>query len=201
MRDALKFSKRQWMAYVIAPLLPLGGVAVLAIFGILCGAIDSFLPAVGDDLIGVLGGVLLLLGLAMSVLLNVALLGWPLMVVAISTEDSDGFDGLSRAYGLVLDRPVYALLLAAGAFGLGIGAQVVVTYLFMHGSNLTSWGINFGGGHVASNTLMRFWGECSNLLIAGYGVSYFWSSWTAIYMLLRQADDGTPLSTVVGADA
>ncbi len=199
-KAALNLAQRQLMSYLIAPLLPLAGAGVLSIAGVLCGAITGVAPEAGGYLLGAVWGLLLIIGLAMAVLINVVIFGWPLMVVAISTEDSDGFDGLSRAYGLVLDRPVYAILLTVGAFWLGLSAQAAVGYLFEHAAQLVQQTVMFGGATYQRNEMIDFWMSGWRLLAAGYGVSYFWSAWTAIYMLLRHADDGTPLTTVVGAE-
>jgi|GEM_PF-5335152 len=200
-KSAFRFSQRQLMSYLVAPLIPLAAVGVLSVVGVLSGAIRVLAPELGEYLLGAIWGVLLLLGLVMAVLLNVIILGWPLMVVAISTEDSDGFDGLSRAYGLVFDRPLYALLLTAGAFGLGLGARAFVAYLFEQAAHLAQGTVAFGGATLQGHAMLNFWKSGWQLLAAGYGVSYFWSAWTAIYMLLRHADDGTPLTTVVGGDS
>lgn len=200
-KAAFRFSQRQLLSYLVAPLIPLAGVGVLSLVGVLSGAVSVLAPELGEYLLGVIWGVLLVLGLVMAVLLNVVLLGWPLMVVAISTEDSDGFDGLSRAYGLIFDRPFYAILLTAGAFGLGYGAHGFVWYLFAQAATLAQWTVEFGGATIQGNLLINFWKSGWQLLAAGYGVSYFWSAWTAIYMVLRHADDGTPLTTVVGRDS
>jgi hypothetical protein len=112
-REALKFSRRQLLGYLIAPLLPLSAVLILQGFNWLLGFLASLTPPIGNVVLGLVWIVVLFTGFLMAVLVLGLATGWPLMIAAISTEDSDGFDGFSRAFGYLVDRPWQAAAFAA----------------------------------------------------------------------------------------
>ena len=142
--------------------------------------------------------------------------GWPLMIAAISTEDSDGFDGLSRSFGFLFDRPWYTLLLA----GLGLLAGLVGWFLLNVMMELTvhlaSWSVSTGyvgsgelrlpladspefqatGATTIGEFLISGWMTLFSGLLAGFGPSFFFCAVTVIYFLVRKSDDGTELSEV-----
>ncbi|MDA0284414.1 MAG: hypothetical protein O3B86_13775, partial [Planctomycetota bacterium] len=68
-------------------------------------------------------------GFLMTMLLVGIATGWPLMIAAISTEDSDGFDGLSRGFGYLIDRPWNAGLLAIVSLSIFAVSRFVVAIL------------------------------------------------------------------------
>lgn len=195
LRAAIKHSQRQYLSYLVAPALPLLGVGILATVGWLLGVLASIVPAIGEPILSAAWGLLLLLGLAMAVLLNVVALGWPLMVAAISTEDSDGFDGLARSYGLVVDHPFYAAFLACAAGAIGAVGLSLMQLLFDQAGLMATWSVALGHGSEAGR-VSPSWLSLWKMLSMGYAVSYFWSAWTVIYMLLRHCDDGTSLEEV-----
>ncbi len=112
-RDALKFSRRQLLGYLIAPLLPLSAVLILQGINWLLGCLASLTSPFGDVVLGLGWIVVLFTSFLMAMLVLGLATGWPLMIAAISTEDSDGFDGLSRAFGYLVDRPWQAAAFAA----------------------------------------------------------------------------------------
>jgi hypothetical protein len=113
---AVKFSRRQVLGYLIAPLLPLTAVLILQGFNCLLGCLASLVPPFGDVVLGLGWFVVLFTGFLMAMLVLGLATGWPLMIAAISTEDSDGFDGLSRAFGYLVDRPWHAAAFATFSF-------------------------------------------------------------------------------------
>jgi len=126
---ALKFSGRQFLAYLVALLLPLSAIVLLLGFNWLLGALASVIPSVGDLLLGIAWGLVLFTGFLMAMMLVGIAAGWPLMIAAVSTEDSDGFDGLSRAFGYLFDRPWHAALLAITSFPVFAVSRVLVGLL------------------------------------------------------------------------
>src|SRR5205807_9322290 len=127
-----------------------------------------------------------------------------------SVERGDAFDGISRAYSFTTQRPLHYLFyaLVAGFFGL-LGALFV---LFFAGAivHLTewaaSWGSNANNFHLALSAadaqqsftarLIHFFNALVGLVGVGFLVSYFWTSATGIYLLLRQLVDGTELDDI-----
>ncbi len=110
---ALKFSRRQLLGYLVAPILPLSAVLILQGFNWLLGCMASLIPSVGDVALGLGWCFVLFSGFLMAMLILALAAGWPLMIAAVSTEDSDGFDGLSRAVGYIVDRPWHFSMFAA----------------------------------------------------------------------------------------
>ncbi len=95
---------------------------------------------------GILWPLALLAGLFMALLLLALLFGWPLMWPTISSEGTDSFDALSRAWSYVYHRPLhYLFYVAVVAFLGGLGwlfvqnfAEAVVY--------LPQWAAGWGAG-------------------------------------------------------
>ncbi len=49
---------------------------------------------------------------------------------------------------------------------------------------------------TVGTTLIGFWEACAKMLAWGFIFAYFWSAATAIYLLLRKAEDGTEINEV-----
>ncbi|MFT4557495.1 MAG: hypothetical protein ACKVII_26525 [Planctomycetales bacterium] len=126
---ALKFSRRQLLSYLIAPLLPLSAVLILQGFNWLLGCLAQFFPPVGFVALGIGWVAVLFSGFLMAMLILGVAVGWPLMIAAISTEDSDGFDGLSRAFGYLVDRPWKAGLCVVSCFPVFAVSRILVGVL------------------------------------------------------------------------
>lgn len=185
---AFRFSLRNWQSYVYGPLLPMLGVGfcLLLIYGI--GRIEYWTGS--GWALALLGWVPWLASYAMAFLLILAGISWPLMVATISTEGSDGFDGLSRAFGYVMNRPWSVLCLTVLAGGVGTVASFFVWWFFDIADWLFTWNL------ALPNAGSSFWDELQLALRYAFLASYFWSAVTVVYFLLRHADDGTPLDQV-----
>lgn len=188
--SALVSSFRNWQSYLYGPLVPMLGVGILSlgIFAFLWLA--QLIGYYGGFVFLIFGWIPLIAGYVMTVVLILTAISWPLMVAAISTEGSDGFDGLSRAIGYVMNRPWYFLWLIVLACGVGLVTTSVVWWSF----DIAAW--------LTSSILQQaplgtvFWSEEQSALRMAVLASYFWSATTVIYFLLRQSDDGTPLDEV-----
>lgn len=126
---ALRFSRRQLLGFLLAPLLPLGAIVLLLSFNWILGWLAGLIPWVGFDLLAIGWFLVLFCGFLMAMMLVGILTGWPLMIAAISAEDSDGFDGLSRAFGYLFDRPWQAATLAVTAFPVFLLSRILVGLL------------------------------------------------------------------------
>jgi hypothetical protein len=139
--EAVRFTLRRLVSYVTAPLFPLGFVLVLVIFMILFGFLHM-IPVVGDIFVsGLFWWVMIFFGLAIAVAL-VGLVGWPLMAATISTEGTDSWEAVSRAYSYVYQRPWHFLW----------NSLVAVTYagvVFFFAGFMTSFGVYLAKWGVA----------------------------------------------------
>lgn len=198
LRKALAFSLRNWQSYVYAPLLPMLGVLLLAAVGDGFGLLSNLCSSLSAVLATLLAFVPTLCGLAMSALLLLTVIAWPLMVAAISVEGSDGFDGLSRAFGYVMNRPLYFVFLVLLTKYVAALAIAVPWVVCETGLWLAEWSLHWSiAEHAAYVGLVTdFWASVVHGLQIGAVVSFFWSATVVIYFLLRQSDDGTPLDQV-----
>lgn len=224
-RQALAFSLGRFLDYLSAPLLPLSAVAGLWCVCALAGTLGR-IPVAGEWIVGLLWGVALVLGLMMAIVLIGVAAGWPLMFATVSVEASDGFDGLSRAYNYVFERPLhylwYVLVMMffgslvtffvwlvgqtvfylaaasatwgfgpANAAGLFAGAPRLIVPASLFGGEMpppanVQWGALFVG----------IWLRGLATLVIGFVYSYFWTSTTIMYFLLRRQVDANDLDEV-----
>ena len=114
MLTSLKFAATRLLSYFTAPLLPLAGIGFFWILCMLVGVVGR-IPVVGESIVGALWILPLVFSLLMALILIGVAAGWPLMYATISAEGSDAFDGLSRSYSYVYDRPWHYLWYAVVA--------------------------------------------------------------------------------------
>jgi hypothetical protein len=224
---ALRFSGGKFFSYFSAPLLPIAGLGFLWLLCMLGGLIGR-IPHVGEIIVGALWILPLIFALGMVLILIDLVAGWPLMLATISAEGSDAFDGFSRSYSYLRDRPWYFvwLVLVAMAYGSVVIFFVsLVTLLMVY---LAGWGVaagmglektsalfqsappvvggpdllsaEAGGVLAAAQALTEIWLNVVSVLLIGFVYSYFWTVTTIIYFLLRQSDDATPLDEVYLTD-
>jgi len=222
--QALRFAVPKFLSYISAPLMPVAGLGFFWLLCVLGGLVLGWIPVVGDPIIGVLWFLPLIAAFLMALMLVGVAVGWPLMIAAISTEGSDGFDGLSRAYSYVYNRPWYYLFLAALAIVYG-AAVIFVIWLFASLIvYLAGWSVASGLGLERTAELLSAnpellggsqlltspegaassvatvaagtWTRVISLVTVGFVYSYFWTAMTVIYFLLRKSDDDTDLNEV-----
>jgi len=103
-KSALEFTRRKFIGFLTAPLLPLGmilGVGILLCIGGLLGAI----PILGEIIAGLGMGLALLGGFVMALIVVGFIAGGSLLWPTIAVEGSDGFDAMSRSYSYVYSKP------------------------------------------------------------------------------------------------
>jgi hypothetical protein len=215
---ALRYAWQKWSACLAAPLLPLGGVFLVALPVVVLGWILRW--NVGMLLGGLVWPLALVAGFIMTVLLAGVFFGWPLMWAAISTEGSDSFDALSRSYAYLFQRPLHYLFYSAVAAFCGWLGWIVVrnfaSGIVWFSYWAASWGCDgtrlFNATNVSNalrssetlqsdvapigGSIIRFWITGVQLLAVGYVFSYFWSASAAIYLLLRRDVDAAEMDEV-----
>lgn len=150
----VNFVIRRYVSYLAAPLLPLAGLLVLGGLCTLGGLLGRFGGEGGLLLIGLIWGLLLLLGVVLAIVVMGLACGWPLMFATISVEGSDGFDGLSRAYNYVYERPLYYLWQVAITLIYASFAAFCVLFMVQLGLRLAVCGTAWGAGKTVVRTLV-----------------------------------------------
>jgi hypothetical protein len=233
---AVRFAGNYYLSYLVGPVLTL--LAVVGVSVLLAGAgLFSRLPLVGPVLGGLGGGLLLLLGLLLSILVMGLAVGWPLMFATVSVEGTDGFDGMSRAFNYVYERPLLYLGQIVLSMIYGSFAIFCVLFLAQLGSLLTLQGLALAAppswiesiadsapellapplensawvppvttsdseplpilpGEPLGTSLFSCWLHAWATLVQGFVYSFFWSSATVIYFVLRHSVDGNELDEV-----
>lgn len=206
----LRFLKEKWLAYLAAPVIPLLGILAVAVPVLILGLFLRF--SVGVLLAALFWPLALLAGLVLAAMGIGLFFGWPLLWSGISTEGTDSYDAIGRAYNYTYQRPVHYLFYAAlaavlGTLGWLLVASIVGAILYM-----TYWAASWGSGVGTVRQLatpsaigslrdfgaavIRFWSECVKLVGAGFLVSYFWTAAAGVYLLLRRDADATELEEV-----
>ncbi len=207
--SSLRYAKSRYLSYLFAPLLPAAGIALTAAPIALVGL---FLHGPGILVGALVWPLLLVFGMILTLLFIGLLFGWPLMWSAVSTEGTDSFDAVSRAFAYVYQRPLQYLFFAAIASFFGFLCWMLVANFAALVVWLTYWAAAWGSGNSSVEAIMsgsgaegltyagiwliRFWTGCVKLLAVGFGFSYFWTATEAIYLLLRRQVDSTEMDEV-----
>lgn len=222
-RRSLGHGVSRWFLYAISVGLPLMGIFLIALAPLVAGALMRVDALV--SLVGLFWFVILIFGFLMTMLLVGLAFGWPLMWATISVENTDAFDALSRAYSYTFHRPLRYLFYLLVAALIGLLAWWVVAFFANWTINLSHWGVSMGAGaprtiaindtvaeamapaasrsadwewnaYTVGAAMIGYWERLLRLLAYAFLFSYFWCAVTAIYYLLRQAEDGTELNEV-----
>jgi hypothetical protein len=203
-----------------APLLPLGLVGLFAFVVILLGLLAA-IPVVGELLMVVLFGFVLLFGFLVTVMVLGAIAGGILLFPSIAYEKTTGLDSIGRAFSYVLNCPIWMVYYVLVSGILGTFFYLVLRLLIFLALRLT-YALLLAGliivqaqekierlwpkpdilSFLHASTQTDMWSESVTawvirlfmLAIVGvllsYIVSYFFSSATVIYALMRKKVDG-----------
>ncbi|MCR4414877.1 MAG: hypothetical protein NUV77_20865 [Thermoguttaceae bacterium] len=210
----VRFALGKWGAYAWAPLVPLLGIFVASLPVMVLGLFLRV--SLGVVLAALVWPLALLAGFLLALLAIGLLFGWPLLWSGVSSEGTDTYDAIGRAYSYTYQRPLHYLFYAAVAFAIGTLGWVAVSWFFAAIVRMTYWAASWGagldavarvatpgeaGGVAALGAgLVRFWTQCVRLLGAGFLASYFWSAAAAVYLLLRRHVDATEMDEVFVAE-
>lgn len=198
-RRAVVFSLRRLGTLLAAALIPLGAAAVLSLVLKAGGWALFSLP--GVSVVGaVLYPVAVILGLAYTLVWLGFVLGNCLLAPAVAVENADAIDAVQRAYSYVIGRPLRTglyLALTAALFALGL---MVASWLLglaegVAGANAAAWlsperaGVVNGTGDSTSAWMMAQMKWLVGMVVAGWGVSAFFSGSTLLYLVLRRVHD------------
>ncbi len=206
---SIAFSSSRLGAYFVAPLFPMLGAGLVAL--LLAGLGVLMRLDVGVLAASIVWPAVLLGGFVMAFLLLGLFFGFPLMWGAISAEGTDAFGALSHSYSYVYQRPLRYLGYAVIAGLAGVIGWYLVTLFAFWILALSRWAISWGSGvdqlmlidqqALGSSgnlgaRIIEFWTNCLLTLAFGFVFSYFWTSTTVIYFLLRRLVDATELDEV-----
>ena len=224
-RQAARFVAQRYVGYLTGPALPVFGVLFLCIPLFAVGALGQFLGDSGGLLVGISMGLFAVLSLIVVLIVIGVLAGWPLIVATISVEGSDGFDGFSRAYSYVMNRPwqatslvvlgtIYGLItltfasvvmdavfyIGFWAAGIGLGHEAMDTYVGvgLPASFAQCRGLvsQLDGNAEVDSSLIAFYASAGSYLLRGLQYSLFWAVVTVVYLVLRRSDDAVPMDEI-----
>lgn len=145
LREAVNFTLKRFLSYLMAPLFPLAVVIIIGVGMVIFGWVQM-IPFLGDIFLdGLLWWLMLICGVVIAVSL-VGLVGWPLMSATISTEGTDSWEAVSRSYSYVFQKPWHYLWYALVAVGYG---SVLVFFIGLMSSltvYLAKWGVSQAPG-------------------------------------------------------
>ncbi|XAM00308.1 hypothetical protein OT109_02750 [Phycisphaeraceae bacterium D3-23] len=142
--EALRYTTQRLMWFVATPLMPALLIAVLA--GLLALAGLVFFNAPVLDVVGaVVFGLLLVVGLLITLVGIGLVLGVPLMIPCLAVEGTDGFDAVSRCYNYVFFRPWHYALYIVSMIGFAAVSYAVVAAVASATVGATDYFVGAGG--------------------------------------------------------
>lgn len=205
--QASSLALRRLQALVLAPLFPIGAIALLVIPCMVLGWLMRL--DFGVLVAGVLWILVVVVGLLIALLVIGLALGWPLMPVAIVAEEGgDQFEAFHRSYSYVFGRPLHYLFYVGLALAIGALGCVAVDAIAGLAIQMSGWAVSWGtgeqrwfavasivAGDEASGTLwaggrlIGFVDHLTSIVTTGFRYSFFFCAAAAVYLLLRQQVD------------
>jgi hypothetical protein len=208
LKNALEYATGHARPLVATPLLPL---AVLLLTAFLCAVFGLVfrLGRIGEFLGGLFLIVPIGFGLLMFVMAAGLAAGWPLMVASVAAEGEDELDALSRSFSYLNHRLGVYVFYLGFALLIGIPGFWLVGLIADGTILMTKWGLALSAPHGPLNALFSlgagtetswawslpgFWIGLVRLIPRAWAYSYFWSSISIIYLLIRKDVDGAEWS-------
>ena len=212
-KDAIRYVRQRYWAYVASPIFPLIGVLLVLMFIIPLGWIVRL--DLGAVLVSVIWIPILLGGFVLLILLLGLLVGWPLMWCTVSSEEyGDAFEAFSRTYSYVFQRPLHYLFYATVALLFSSLCWLLIAFSSESVISLSEWSLAWGAGSERVDELMPAAISADSIagslfaigtglvrcIAASVSYSLFWCIAAAIYLLLRYDVDHTEMDEVYLAD-
>jgi len=222
LKDSLSFVMKKFWSYFWSPLTPVLGV----LFFIACnvaGGLVGKIEYAGEIAVAVGFPLAILSGFLIVFLGIVGIIGFILMFPAISSEGSDAFDAISRAYSYVLSRPLHFLSLLVAiivcgtilTFVAGYGACLVMKTSYftvglgmgdklneirdfiagMSGAGDTITSLNPMSMRIAALLLMLYV-VLIKMTVGSIVIAFVGSASTIAYLIMRKDVDDTEMSDV-----
>lgn len=214
LRDAIVFARKRMRSCLGAYILPMIGIASLALPTAVLGLVLRWDP--GVILAGLLWIFIVTFSFMMVLLLLGLLFGWPLMWAAVATEQTDAFDAVSRGYAYTYQKPFRYVAYAFVCAMCGVMGWLVIWGISEGMIGLAWWAASLGAGRdrmleiqrmategQTGSMLLRigselivFWNVLIRTFASGFAFSFFFTAAVGIYLLLRRDVDATELDTV-----
>ena len=222
LKDSISFVMKKFWSYFWSPLTPVLGV----LFFIACNVAGGLLGKIefaGEIAVAVGFPLAILSGFLIVFLGIVGVIGFILMFPAISSEGSDAFDAISRAYSYVLSRPLHFLslfitIIVCGiilTFVAGYGACLVMkTSYFTVGLGMGGKlneirafiaGLSGGGDTITSLNpvsmriaalLFMLYIVLIKIIVGSIIIAFVGSASTIVYLIMRKDVDGTEMDDI-----
>jgi len=223
--ESLQFSRERLGSLLSAPLILMGILGGFSLVIILVGLIGN-VPWLGEILVALLIGVLFLLGLGIAILLFATMAGGALLFPAVAYEKTTGLDAIGRAFSYVVNQPVWMVFYTVVEIILGTLFYLFIRLFIFLVLWLTYFMLSIGFTDGQIDKLHRIWApptffrllstpaEAANWseafasflislamlfiigLVMALIVSYFFSSVTVLYSLMRKKVDKISFSRV-----
>lgn len=218
MMDAIKYSLGKIRSYFMAPLFVIVATVLLALLVFVPGLIMKL--DIGMALVSLGWIIVMILATAMTVLLLVLAVGWPLMWGTISAEETgDVFEATSRSFSYTLQQPLKYAIYVVMAFIIGGLGWWLIDLVSSTVVDMSLWSASWGAGaervdlidRVINDkpltedlssplnfgvTIIALLSSVVLYLPVAFAFGYFFAAYGAIYLLLRKDADQTELDEV-----
>lgn len=190
--DAWTTVRKRWLSLLWTMLMPWGTALLVLAPMFVLGLLGRF---VGGDSLGyvvLIPGCLLIAPLGWLALLGI--LGFPLAVTAVVSErNADAFDGFSRSSAYLSQRPITVGLCLVAAWGVGGLAMRILRFGMDWGGKalLTTYEAGMGREFADGASAPVLIQDVTGWFLMGFGLSFFWSASSAMYLILRREIDHT----------
>ena len=185
--------KKRYLSLFMTTLMPWLFLLGLLLFATVIGVIGR-IPFISVLVNAVVPPLFVLFVILVGFLAVKNLFAIPLAIVAVVTEkNADAFDGVSRSAAYLRQKPLTVGLLIG--LGLVVARVLIALVLFALTFGIELVGNSFamgnGGASESSLLLQGYLQSSVEWVLAGFLFSFFWSGFSAIYLILRSEVDHT----------
>ena len=216
--DAVRYSLGKIRSYFMAPLFVIVATLLLALLIFVPGLMMKL--DIGTAIVSLGWIIVLILATAMTVLLLVLTLGWPLMWGTISAEETgDVFEATSRSFSYTLQQPLKYATYAIVAMIIGGVGWWLIELVTSTVVDMSLWSASWGAGAERVSlirdaidgkplaqdmssplnfgvTVIVFLSNLVLFLPFAFAFGFFFTAYGGIYLLLRKDADQTELDEV-----
>lgn len=190
--ESIRLVLGRWQSIAWSVTMPSGLIVLIAVFPLFLGWLSN-IPAIGPWIAGLLMIPVVFLCIGIGWCAAITLFGFPLSVCAIVTEKgADAYDGISRSAAYTFQRPLTLALCVIAAQFLSMVGGMLLSIVLTTGFRVVEASFDIGS-FSSLRDFESMWGPILRgivpLLLAAYGLSYFWTASAATYLILRKDVD------------